>query len=61
MLVGGVAIVWLAPNTRELIEQARLRCADRELVTIGAASLGIFLLSAISASRHLAEFIYFNF
>ena len=57
----GLGLVWFAPNTRELVAAARVATPRMKLVVIGNASFWIFVLVAISASRNVSEFIYFNF
>jgi len=57
----GLVVVWGAPNTRVLIENIRMSDTPRQFATIGAACFWIFLLTVVSASREMAQFIYFNF
>lgn len=61
LFAAGLAVVWCAPNTRELLTRMPLTDIRRRYVTIGAAGFWIFLLAAISASRNITQFIYFNF
>jgi alginate O-acetyltransferase complex protein AlgI len=61
ILAVGLGLVWLAPNTRELIERAPLVGPSAVFATIGACCFWVILLATISASRQLSQFIYFNF
>jgi D-alanyl-lipoteichoic acid acyltransferase DltB (MBOAT superfamily) len=64
LLIGlGLAIVWRAPNTAELMASLRQRIMSFNFAPVlsGAAVFWIFLLAAIGASREVAQFIYFNF
>jgi hypothetical protein len=67
----GLALLFLAvarwlPNSQQLMEQLRLWYARRPRPAILAATIGalaslVLLIAAISESRNVAEFIYFNF
>ncbi len=63
-----LAIVWLVPNSQELIARARVSKAatifQREnlaWMSLGSCAVVLFLLAAINDSRGSSEFIYFNF
>jgi hypothetical protein len=54
------------PNSQQLIERLRLWYARRPrpavlAVAVGALASLVLLIAAISESRNVAEFIYFNF
>jgi D-alanyl-lipoteichoic acid acyltransferase DltB (MBOAT superfamily) len=59
----GLLVAWFAPNTGELVAWLKNRkgFSKFEFVSIGGAMFSIFLLAAISASREITQFIYFNF
>ena len=61
MLGIGLGLVWIAPNTHTLASNVRLIGAPLKFATIGASIFWISLLAAISASREIPQFIYFNF
>ena len=57
----GVLIAGFLPNSQELVRRAPMGSEATRYATIGAMTFIIFLLAAISASRGVSEFIYFNF
>ena len=63
-----LAIVWLMPNSQELIARARkgkfaaMFAQERwAWMSLGSFAVVLFLLAAINGSRGSSEFIYFNF
>jgi len=61
ILALGLALVWFAPNTREIVERASASVSRAVFATIGAVWFWILLLAAIGESRQDSQFIYFNF
>jgi alginate O-acetyltransferase complex protein AlgI len=57
----GFLIVGFLPNSQELLKRIPLRSNAARYGTIGAMTFFILLLAAISASRGVSEFIYYNF
>jgi alginate O-acetyltransferase complex protein AlgI len=57
----GLLIAGFLPNTQELLKRVPLDSDPTRYGTIGAMTFLIFLLAAISASRGVSEFIYYNF
>ena len=58
---GGILIVQALPNAQELAARLPQPTRGIRIIGIGALIAIIFLLVAISASRGVSEFIYFNF
>jgi alginate O-acetyltransferase complex protein AlgI len=63
-----LAIVWLVPNSQELIGRARsgklaavFAKEHWAWMSLGSFAVVLFLLAAINGSRGSSEFIYFNF
>jgi alginate O-acetyltransferase complex protein AlgI len=57
----GVVIAGFLPNSQELVKRAPMDSEAGRYAAIGALAFIIFLLAAISDSRGVSEFIYFNF
>jgi alginate O-acetyltransferase complex protein AlgI len=61
LLCLGMALIWLAPNTAQIVTRMRISTPRAAFLTIGAALFWIYLLATISISRGVSQFIYFNF
>jgi alginate O-acetyltransferase complex protein AlgI len=61
LLVIGLSLVWLVPNSQALVERFRPRSVGRQTTIIGALAVLVALLVAINGSRASSDFIYFNF
>lgn len=57
----GLAIVWLMPNTRELMESIRKASPKLAATVVGCVSFTVILLALLASTRKMGQFIYFNF
>ena len=61
LMAVGLLLIWCAPNTRQIMERIHICDVRWRFAAVGASAFWIFMLAAISASRDITAFVYFNF
>jgi alginate O-acetyltransferase complex protein AlgI len=57
----GLTLVWLFPNSQQIVGRLQPRALASQQFVVGALLVVILLLATINASRTSSDFIYFNF